>query len=278
MVFSPTIFKDIVRNDNVIPFQNKISKNFSKSEDVTNLQIIKKIYKQLLNNYRCEYIYKNKILLEIIKEYSLKNTVIFDEFKIGKSKADIVMLNGSIKVFEIKTELDNLDKLSKQIDDYKKIANEINIVTDERFGRILIEKYRKSEIGIIVLNTENKLIAIKKPQGLKSNFDTTTLFKLLRKQEYLDLVHENFHHIPKVPNTKIFRECLLLLKSLDVIEFQNQVLKKLKKRGLESPQHLKSRKTPVELKHICNTLDFNNEEYEKLYNFLNNKSLCISHM
>lgn len=278
MVFSPTIFRNIVRNDNVRPFQKKVYKYFKQDQELTNLQLIKKSYKKLSKNYRCEYIYKNNVLLHILKEHTLKDTIVFDEFKIGKSKADLVMLNGSIRIFEIKTELDNLEKLSKQINDYKKVANEINIVTDEKFGETLFEDYKESEIGIIILNDKNKLVTIKKSHRLKNNFDFTTLFKLLRKQEYLDLVLKNYQYIPNVPNTKIFKECLCLLKDVDIIEFQKQVLGKLKERRTEIPKNLKSRRTPKELRHICNSLVFNDDEYERLYDFLNDKDLCISHM
>ena len=102
-------------------------------------------------------------------------------------------------------------------------------------------------------------------------FEFDTIFKILRKQEYLELVFDNYKFIPDVPNTKIFKASYELLAKMDIVDFQKQVLSKLKERKLLNPDLLKSRNTPKELKHICNTLDFNEQEYQKLYNFLATK-------
>lgn len=278
MIFSPAMFKKIVRDENYTPFQKKTEKFLNIKSTDTNLDIVKRIYKQLLEEYRCEYVYKNKLFLEIIKEHSLKETLIFNEFKVGKSQADLVMLNGCIRIFEVKTELDNLEKLSKQIIDYQKIAEEVSVVTDEKYGSVLEKEYKGLGIGILVLNDNNKLTTLRKPKPQYDGLEYETLFKILRKQEYLDLLMDNYGAIPNVPNTKIFKESFSLLSEIDIRDFQKQVLRKLKERKLKKPNSLKSKKTPVELKHICNSLNFDVEEYEKLYNFLKIKSLCTNPM
>jgi len=270
------MFKKIVRESDAILFQKQTKKHFNTKPYNTNLDIILSLYKSLQRQYRCEYIYKNSLFLDIIKKYGLKKTLVLNELKIGSSKADLVMLNGSVRVFEIKTELDGLSKLSKQLNDYQKFADEVHIVTDGKNASKLTAEYRGTNIGIIVLDTKNKLQTIKKANGNTSFFDFDTIFKMLRKQEHLDLVMGNFGFIPDVPNTQIFRTCYELLKSKDVVDFQKQVLGKLKERKLKKPELLKSPKTPKELKHICNTLDFNEQEYDKLYDFLTTKNICTN--
>lgn len=44
-------------------------------------------------------------------------TTALTEIAIAKSKADFVLINGKAVVYEIKTELDNLERLSAQVDD-----------------------------------------------------------------------------------------------------------------------------------------------------------------
>ena len=99
-----------------------------------------------------------------------------------------------------------------------------------------------------------------------------------RKQEYLDLVKSEFGFIPNVPNTKIFKVCYeMLYKKMSVKQFQEKVLLILKKRKLHSPNLLTSKKTPKELRYICNSLNLKQKEYEYLYSFLaQNNSLCIN--
>jgi len=270
------MFQKIVREDDYVLFQKQIDKYFNTTSYETNLDIIKSLYKSLQKQYRCEYIYKNNLIIDIIKTHSLKSTLTLNELKIGASKADLVMLNGAVRVYEIKTELDGLEKLAKQINDYRKFANEVHIVTDEKYAKKLQVEYQNTSIGIIALNTKNKLETMKEADANKSFFDFETIFKILRKQEYLDLVAVNFGSVPDVPNTKIFRACYELLATIDIVDFQKQVLNKLKERKLLNPDLLKSSKTPRELKHICNSLDFNEQEYQRLYNFLATKSVCIN--
>lgn len=278
-IFSPPMFQKIVRENNTMLFESKTNMYFNTSSYITtNLDIIKSLYKTLQKQYRCEYIYKNNLVQKLIKKHSLKTTLILNELKISGSKADLVMLNGVVRIFEIKTELDDFYKLSKQLADYQKFADEVNIVTDVKNAAKLKVEYADSNIGIIVLDTKNKLKTIKEASRNTALFDFDTIFKILRKQEYLDLVADNFGYIPDVPNTLIFKTCYELLSSIDIIIFQKRVLDKLKERKLQKPDLLKSSNTPSELKHICNSLDFNEQEYHKLYNFLATESLCTNHI
>lgn len=277
-IFTPTMFQKIVRSEDDRLFRKYIVRHIDIIPNSSNLDIIKSLYKALQKGYRCEYIYKNNLFLDIIRRYRLKDTLIFNEFKIATSKADLLLLNGSVRVFEIKTELDDFTKLSKQINDYQKFADKVFVVTDEKSAERLNLLYSDTNIGIIVFNTRNKLDTIKEASSDTSLFDFDAIFKILRKQEYLDLVEMNFGSIPDVPNTQIFRVCYELLASKDIVEFQRQVLQKLKERKILRPKLLKSSKTPKELKFICNSLNFNEQEYDSLYNFLKQKNQCINHM
>jgi hypothetical protein len=275
-IFSPSMFQKIVRQNDTVLFEKQTTNYFNASSYSTNLDIIKSLYKIFQKQYRCEYIYKNNLVLKLIKEHSLKTTLILNELKISASKADLVMLNGAVRIFEIKTELDSLTKLSKQLFDYQKFADEVSIVTDEKNGEKLKVEYTNTNLGIIVLDTKNNLQTIKEATSNTELFEFDTIFKILRKQEYLDLVADNFGFVPDVPNTLIFKACYKLLSSIDIIDFQKQVLNKLKERKLQKPDLLKSSNTPKELKHICNSLDFNENEYHKFYNFLATESVCTN--
>lgn len=277
-IFSPSMFQKIVREDDFEQFR-KQTENFLKTEKHnSNLDLIKSLYKTLRNNYRCEYVYKNNLFLQIFKKEKLNKTLMLNELKIGSSKADLVLLNGSVRVYEIKTELDSLGKLSKQIEDYQKFADKIYVVTDEKFIEKLLSEYLHSNIGIILFDVNNKLITIQEASSNELYFNFDVIFKILRKQEYLDLVSDNFGYIPQVPNTKMFRVCYELLQKINIVDFQIQVLVKLKERKLLNTQLLQSSRTPKELKHICNSLNFNEQEYFKLFKFLSSSTLCINHI
>ena len=131
-----------------------------------------------------------------------------------------------------------------------------------------------------MLNKKNERREEKKASNNDENLDFETIFKVLRKQEYLDLVKSEFGFIPNVPNTKIFKVCYeMLSQKMSVKQFQEKVLLILKKRKLHSPNLLISKKTPKELRYICNSLNLKEKEYKYLYSFLaQNNSLCINHI
>jgi hypothetical protein len=279
-IISPSNFKKIVREDDYFSTFYRLKKYMSISDSTTNLDVVNVIYNSLLKNYKNEYVYKNILTNKLLlKKYSLKHTVALNEFNISKSIADFVLLNGEARVYEIKTELDNLEKLGKQVSDYCKFGDKVYIVTSTVHVDKLLELYGNSTIGIIELTSRNALKTIKEATTNKAIFCHETLFKTLRKQEYLEIIEEYFNYIPEVSNTKIFKECLALAKKIEVTSFQKLVVNKLKSRNISNPKIIQEKAIPESLKHICYTLDFSKNEYDKLNSFLNkNSKICISHI
>lgn len=82
----------------------------------------------LCGNYRGEELIK----YQIAKRYLLKDTVAAFEIRVGESRADFASINGVSRCYEIKTALDNLDKLDKQSLDYTSVFEYNTIILDEK--------------------------------------------------------------------------------------------------------------------------------------------------
>ena len=96
------------------------------------LNFLRNTYQVLEKNYPNEYILKNEFLNKWLRnELGDNNSVIFNEFRIGKAIADLAMFNGISKVFEIKTILDKEYRLSNQLEEYKKIVYGLNKIKKE---------------------------------------------------------------------------------------------------------------------------------------------------
>lgn len=80
------------------------------------------IFKYFLN----EAVIKNSYIKSFF--FGKKDIVTVYELNVGKSRADIVMLNGHSVVFEIKTEYDTFNRLTLQLSDYFKVFDYINIL------------------------------------------------------------------------------------------------------------------------------------------------------
>jgi len=157
-IFTTNNFNEIVRQNNIAPTKKRINKYCHSSNTMTYKSIINKIYSKLENKYRSEYFFKNKLFNNyLLEKYSISNTSVINEFKIAGSIADFLLLNGNARIFEIKTDLDNLNKLDKQINDYIKLADLVYIVTSSKYLEKILSKYSLTSVGVIEFTEDNVL-------------------------------------------------------------------------------------------------------------------------
>ena len=112
-VFSLSFIKKLAQNkhkeeleillDGYVRYGNLIEKN--------NYRVFyNELYRRLFKEYKFEYIYKNEVYFHILEKYTINsNDGILTEVKTGDNIADLVYLNGTSKVYEIKS--DCLSKL-----------------------------------------------------------------------------------------------------------------------------------------------------------------------
>jgi hypothetical protein len=247
---------------------NKYDKELGLNANSTNRDAIRAIYQLLDKNYRFEYMYKNRLLNKLIDERKLTETTVLNELRVGMSIADTIIINGEPVLYEVKTELDSPQKLYSQISDYEKAFGKIFIVTHESVYYRYYQLLKGTDIGLMYLSNKNDLI-VHKPASINlTRLDCTTLFKLLRKNEYTEIVSGLAGDLAKIPNTLYFRHCLQLASSLPVADLYKKVFEQLKARKNTPYTFLESGKTPKELRYLCYTLDFNKIDFQNLHAFL----------
>lgn len=272
-VFSNSHFKRVLENGYSPYIDKKIEGlqgvlSFGKGE--SRKKILENMYFYLLKEYRCEYIYKNFITQKILfGRHSLNTSTLINEFRVGSSVADVVLLNGKSTVYEIKTELDNPERLHDQLSDYQKAFTEIYLVVHHSNLDTYMKILTGSHKGLIALNNRNHLSVRKKATLNTKYLDITTMFKSLRKQEYSNIIEKAYGSVPDVPNMFYFKACLKLAKKMGVIEFNKLMGEELKKRKPKEKEIVSSSSIPDYLRNICLALDPNKKEYERLFNYLN---------
>lgn len=272
-ILSNSNFSKIVRNDDFKYLHSKskkYDKNLIENSRLTYKDYFQHIFESLQNNYRNEYIYKSCIINKILLgKYSLNTTTAINEFKIKSSIADLVLFNGTSKVFEIKTELDKPDRIFNQLNDYKKVFKEIYLVTHHT----LLEKYLKiisDNIGLIVLTKTFSLKTVREPE-INHALDNGTIMKCLRKKEYSNIIQEYFGALPDVTDFKFYKSCKELICKIPSLVLHDMMISEIKKRQVKEKGELSSSSIPKELKHICLCLDFNKKEYKRLREILTQK-------
>jgi hypothetical protein len=269
MLFSPSAFRNVFTCEESKDFIRRVVKFRTTTRPLRIRTVLDQLYGELESNYCNEYLFKNSLLnVKLLAEHCLSNTVVLNEFRIRKSIADFVLLNGEIRTFEIKTDLDNFEKLEKQISDYQTFSNRVSVVVSSRSVSRVRGILRDSSVGLIAFTERAGLETVQDAKIDNSRLDHEVLFKSLRKSEYLATLRDLSVEIPRVPNTLLFRECLHLAKSIDVLTFQAAVRETLKKRQLKCPELLISEKTPRFLKHICYSLNPTEQQYGRLFDLL----------
>ncbi len=134
----------------------------------------------LLQNFNGEEVHKYKLFQNYFNKQNLIGAF---EIKVNDSRVDFLTINGHTTSFEIKSELDNLSKLKKQMSDYM-LAFEYNyLVIDERH----IEKAKdllQENFGLWSYN-EGKYSKMRKAV-LNDKMNPEVQLRLLTKRELKD--------------------------------------------------------------------------------------------
>ncbi|MGJ7910460.1 sce7726 family protein [Neobacillus sp. LXY-1] len=227
------------------------------------IEEIKKNYNILTKDYRNEFFFKNTLFNKLVLgKYSLTTTAAFSEMTVGKSKADFVLINHNKgMVYEIKTDLDNLDRLVYQLDDYSSAFSEVYVVTSEKnyYPVYKVVKESNQSVGIIVLTDNVTLSVRKKAIENNSNLNHEVLFKLLRKNEYEQILLLKFACLPNVKPVQYFKTSLQWFKTINIKEAQKLVFYQLRKRiDIEGDEIFKG--LPMQIRWLVYTGNFKYKE------------------
>lgn len=159
------------------------------------------IYQELLSNYRCEYVYKNELLHnEILSNRHPEGAKLLTEINVCNSKVDLLVINGTITAYEIKTELDTIQRLEAQLLDYIKVFDRVCLVISKNKIKKIEEIINSNElfhhIGICTLS--NNLIL----EHRKSKSSLGLSYKVLDKYAMLNTINQSEIklHYPELNN------------------------------------------------------------------------------
>ncbi|ATH09108.1 hypothetical protein BIY24_14495 [Halobacteriovorax marinus] len=191
-------------------------------------------YKLLVKGYRNEYIYKNAIANNVLLGiHNLNTAFMLQEFRASNCKVDVVVLNGTSNVYEIKSEFDTMERLERQITAYQKVFDKVHvIVSKSQVSKV--EKYINESVGILELTSRGKKDSIKtiRPAtSMKDYVDPEVIFDSLRRDEYIFIIKKYFGSVPEVPNTLMYRECKKLFVTIPPADAHGYMVEILKKRG-----------------------------------------------
>ena len=268
-IFTRNMLKQFINGEYCDAYNYAVNKFTTDYISKKNKVIIEEFYNNLRKNYRNEYFYKNtlfnKLLLGV---HSVNTTTGLTEVSISKSKADFIMINGKANVYEIKTELDNLERLKFQILDYYKAFDHVTVVSYENNLMNIQDIIRQLDrpVGIRVIRKNGSIGEIKKTERFHKDLDKEVIFKILRKYEYESILNSYYGYIPEVSQFDHYTVCKNMFYDIPLIDSYPLFLKVLKKRVDIDSNNLKM--IPYELKFLAYFMGLSDSDFLKLNRFL----------
>ena len=233
--------------------------------------VIADFYQELQANHRNEYFYKNELLNSLlIQNGKISSRSALTELPVADSKTDMIFVdeNDVGTVYEIKTELDTLNRLESQIQDYYKAFPYIYVVTSSNHLHQLEQTLEKTSVGIIELTDDREFVHRKEATCNTNNLSHDVLFRILRKKEFESIVLKYFGKLPNVSDFVYYGTCLELLENLDIVLFQKEVMSCLRKRNLVRDIESFTNNVPYELSFYGYFSKKYRNKWDMLGNFL----------
>lgn len=187
----------------------------------------RKLFNELVNkHYHNEITIKANFINNVLSK--TKNHVTIFELNSGKSRLDLCKVNGKSIAYEIKTDLDNLNRLKKQLNDYLVVFEKVYIICSQKRSET-IEKYIPDDCGIYSYRITQKgkyIFKELKRAKMSKNIDNKTQLNLLTKKELEYIANIKSYNrnilIEHILKNKKSSEINLLFKACIKSKYRNQ--------------------------------------------------------
>ncbi|MDQ7248150.1 sce7726 family protein [Dongia sedimenti] len=213
---------------------------------------------------RNEYIYRAALTHNVLLgSHSLATASMLTEFRTGASKADLVILNGTATVYEIKSDRDSLSRLEKQLADYQKVFAKIYVIAGEAHLRDVLEA-APPHVGVMRLARWDRITIIREASDRASNICPRAVFQSLRLSEAQSVLRDLGVIVPEAPNTLLHAVVGASFERLDPDDVHRSTVKTLKRsRGLASLGELVDR-LPRSLQPAALSVQIRRKDHDRL--------------
>ncbi|MFR8712129.1 hypothetical protein B5G26_00320 [Anaerotignum lactatifermentans] len=239
-VFTKKVIMDLIENGKNDVFDYVVKRYINDPESKDHGQLISEIYLYLDQKQRNEYYYMNTLLNKLLCGiHNVNTTSALSQVRIEHSIADFIMINGEGRVYEIKSDLDNFDRLYNQLKDYfcafSKVSVLASIHNRDRIEKILSSFGDMGEaVGIYMLSEKSTIFNKERgrePKEYNVLLNHESIFKLLRKREYERVVQNYFNQVFDVEPVFHFKKFLEEFRKIPILEAQKLAFQELKNRN-----------------------------------------------
>lgn len=221
--------------------------------------------------HRNEYVYRAALTSNVLLgTHSFKTASMLSEFRVGTCKADLVILNGTTTVYEIKSERDSLSRLARQIENYQKVFAKIYVIASESHVRGVIDIVPE-EVGVMSLCRRSHISTIRYATDRSDLVCPQTIFDSLRSAEARMILKELDADVPNVPNTILYRVTREVFGQLQPKKVHKAMVETLKRTRNLAPLGVLVDRLPSSLHAAALSTQVRRMDYDRLL-----KAVCTS--
>jgi hypothetical protein len=150
------------------------------------------------------------------------------EFRAGSCKADLVILNGTATVYEIKSERDSLVRLANQVQNYKQVFAKVFVIASEDHIAGVLDTV-SDDIGVMMLSSRYRITTIRGAEDRPERICPTSVFESLRMAEAAAILKSLSIEVPDLPNTQRHTAMREIFKDLDPVAIHCSMVSTLKR-------------------------------------------------
>lgn len=178
--------------------------------------------------HRDEYIYRSALTHNVLLgTHSLKTACMLTEVRAGSCKADLVILNGTATVYEIKSERDSLARLANQVENYKRVFAKVFVIASEAHVADVL-KTVPDDVGVMMLASRYNISTVRDAEDRPGRICPATVFESLRAAEATAILKSLTVAVPDVPNTQRHVAMRACFQGLDPAAVHVAMVKTLK--------------------------------------------------
>ncbi len=203
--FSASVFKELAKHGRS-PLLARLVRESGLSIDTKGGERVGDLFERAfqhlrLRNNRHEYVYKSAITHKVLLgTHSLNTASMITEFRVGSCKADVVILNGTGTVYEIKSERDTLSRLNDQIEAYRTVFASVNVIVGENHAEEALAQ-APDDVGIMLLCAKHRISTLREARNLPQRTNSGAIFDAINQNEAQRILAAADIAVPDVPNT-----------------------------------------------------------------------------
>lgn len=213
---------------------------------------------------RDEYVYRAAITHKVLMgKHSLNSACMLTEFRTGACRADLVILNGTATVYEIKSERDSLVRIATQVSNYRKVFAAVNVITSSSHINAVIATVPE-DVGVMCLSDRYRIQTVRDALVQPERICPLTVFESLRSNEAGIVLKRLGAPVPDVPNTQLRSTQRAIFSNLKPAAVHAAMVTTLKQtRNLASLSSLIER-LPSSLQAVALTTKLRRSEHDRL--------------